>query len=190
MRIIAGKARGRRLKSPDTKDTRPVTDRAREAVFSSIGRWVEDALVADLYAGSGSFGLEALSRGAQSVVFVERGRKAVQALRANVRAVGLGGTVIEGTVQDYLGKANHVFHLVFMDPPWEQPTSQLTRDLGELDRLLLPGAEVVISRRKGDPVPDPPENWRVATDRRYGDTRIVRYEKVETDDDRTVPGEL
>jgi 16S rRNA (guanine966-N2)-methyltransferase len=190
MRIIAGKARGRRLKSPDTKDTRPVTDRAREAVFSSIGGWVEDALVADLYAGTGSFGLEALSRGAQSAVFVERGRKAARALRANVTAVGLGGTVIEGTVQDYLEKANHVFHLVFMDPPWDQPTSRLEQDLTLLDRLLLPGAEVVVSRRKGDRVPDPPENWRVATDRRYGDTRIVRYEKVENDDDRTVPGEL
>ena len=86
MRIIAGQARGRRLRAPDTKGTRPVTDRVREAVFSSIGSWVEDALVADLYAGSGSFGLEALSRGAQSAVFVERGRKAAKTLRANVGA--------------------------------------------------------------------------------------------------------
>jgi 16S rRNA (guanine966-N2)-methyltransferase len=190
MRIIAGQARGRRLRAPDTKGTRPVTDRVREAVFSSIGSWVEDALVADLYAGSGSFGLEALSRGAQSAVFVERGRKAAKTLRANVETVALGGTVIEDTVQDYLGRANHRFHLVFIDPPWDQPTSQLEQDLGDLDRLLLPGGEVVVSRRQGDRVPDPPENWRVATDRRYGDTRILRYEKVVDDDDGTVPGEL
>lgn len=190
MRIIAGRARGRRLRAPDSKGTRPVTDRAREAVFSAIGEWVQDALVADLYAGSGSFGLEALSRGAQSAVFVERGRKAIEALRANVQTVGLGGTVIEGTVQDYLGRANHRFHLVFIDPPWDHPTERLEDELGSLDRLLMPGAEVVASRRKGDRAPDPPENWRVAADRAYGDTRILRYEKVDHDDDRSLPGEL
>lgn len=194
MRIIAGRAGGRRLKGPDTKDTRPVTDRVREAVFSSIGSWVEDAIVADLYAGSGSFGLEALSRGAESAVFVERGRKALQALRANVKTVGLGGTVIEGTVQHYLRAANHHFHLVFLDPPWPDPTDQMEADLAELDRLLLPDAEVVVSRRHTDRVPETPKNWRVATDKRYGDTRIIRYEKVEDVDDvhanGTVSGEL
>lgn len=190
MRIIAGTARGRRLKSPDTKDTRPVTDRVREAVFSSIGSWVEDAMVADLYAGSGSFGLEALSRGAASAVFVERGRKALQALRANVKTLDLGGTVIEGTVQDYLDRANHRFHLVFMDPPWPDPTEQMNEELASLDRLLLPDGEVVVSRRHTDHPPIPPENWRVATDKRYGDTRIIRYEKVEDVDQGTVPGEL
>jgi 16S rRNA (guanine966-N2)-methyltransferase len=190
MRIIAGKAGGRRLKAPDTRDTRPVTDRVREAVFSSIGDWVVDANVADLYAGSGSFGLEALSRGAESAVFVERGRKALQALRANVSAVDLGGTIIEGTVQGYLARANHRFHLVFMDPPWPDPTDLMEADMVALDRLLLPDAEVVVSRRNTDRIPVGPENWRVATDKRYGDTRIIRYEKVEDVDDRSVPGEL
>lgn len=190
MRIIAGEARGRRLKSPETKGTRPVTDRVREAVLSSIGNWVVDSVVADLYAGSGSFGLEALSRGASSAVFVENGRKALQALRQNVQDVALGGTVIESTVQHYLERANHHFHLVFMDPPWDQPTTQVEDDLVKLDRLLLPNAEVVISRRHTDRVPEPPETWRVATDKRYGDTRIVRYEKVEGDDDGGLPGEL
>lgn len=194
MRIIAGQARGRRLKSPDTKDTRPATDRVREAVFSSIGDWVEGSVVADLYAGSGSFGLEALSRGASSAVFVERGRKAVAALRHNVKTVGLGGTVIASTVEDYLNRANHRFHLVFMDPPWDEPTVQMEAALTSLDRLLLPGGEVVISRRHTDPVPTPPKTWRVATEKRYGDTRIIRYEKVEDYDDGSadglVPGEL
>lgn len=194
MRIIAGKAGGRRLKSPDTKDTRPVTDRAREAVFSSIGNWVEDAIVADLYAGSGSFGLEALSRGARSAVFVERGRKALQALRVNIDTIGLGGTVVDGTVQEYLRAANDSFHLVFMDPPWPDPTEQMEAELVSLDRLLLPHAEVVVSRRHTDRAPRTPKNWRVAADKRYGDTRIIRYEKVEDVDDGlangTVSGEL
>lgn len=190
MRIIGGTAGGRRLKSPDTTGTRPATDRVREAVFSSIGDWVVDAVVGDLYAGSGSFGLEALSRGAQSAVFVERGRKALDALKHNVKTVGLGGTVISGTVSDYLDQANHRFHLVFLDPPWDAPTSQMEEDLAQLDRLLLPNAEVVVSRRHTDTVPTPPETWRVAAEKRYGDTRIIRYEKVGDDDDGPVPGEL
>lgn len=194
MRIIAGEAGGRRLKSPETKGTRPVTDRVREAVFSSIGSWVVDSLVGDLYAGSGSFGLEALSRGANSAVFVEKGRKALAALRHNVETIGLGGSVIESTVQDYLAQANHRFHLVFMDPPWDQPTERMEEELAKLDRFLLPHAEVIVSRRHTDRVPQPPETWRVATDRRYGDTRIIRYEKVEDDEDGPangiVPGEL
>lgn len=179
MRIIAGSARGRRLKGPDTRGTRPVTDRAREAVFSAIGSWVQDAAVADLYAGSGSFGLEALSRGAGSALFVENARKALTALEANVSSLGLGGTVIRADVEDYLARSEDHFHLVFLDPPWDQHTEVMDAQLAQLDRLLLPNAEVVVSRRHTDRAPNPPKTWRVATDKRYGDTRILRYEKVE-----------
>ncbi|REK22997.1 MAG: 16S rRNA (guanine(966)-N(2))-methyltransferase RsmD, partial [Actinobacteria bacterium] len=117
VRIISGKAKGRRLAAPDTRGTRPVTDRVREAVFSTIGGWVENADVADLYAGSGSFGLEALSRGASSAVFVENAAKAVAALKENVEALGLGGEVVRAEVRKYLESADREFHLVFIDPP-------------------------------------------------------------------------
>lgn len=162
--------------------TRPATDRVREAVFSSIGGWVVDAHVLDLYAGSGSFGLEALSRGAETATFVESARKAVSALKANVEAVGLGGTIVGGKVEDFLRDCEERFHLVFMDPPWRQETGVMEMQLGELDRLLHPGAEVIVSRRHTDRVPEIPENWRVAADKRYGDTRILRYEKAEFED--------
>jgi 16S rRNA (guanine966-N2)-methyltransferase len=98
--------------------------------------------------------------------------------------------VIESNVADYLARANHRFHLVFLDPPWDLSTDAVEEDLVGLDRLLLPGGEVVISRRHTDGVPEGPETWRVATEKRYGDTRIIRYEKVERDDDGTLPGEL
>jgi len=180
MRVIAGQAKGRKLKAPDTKGTRPVTDRVREAVFSIVGSWVEEAVVADLYAGSGSFGIEALSRGAKRAVFVENGRKALTALTTNLETVGLGGNVVAGTVQDYLAGSAEQFHLVFMDPPWGQETEQMEIDLATLDSLLEPHAEVVVSRRHSDRIPQQPETWRVATNKRYGDTRILRYEKSES----------
>ena len=180
MRVIAGKARGRKLKAPDTDGTRPVTDRVREAVFSTVGAWVEDAVVADLYAGSGSFGIEALSRGARSAVFVENGRKALTVLRDNVETVGLGGKVVASSVQTYLARSQEQFHLVFMDPPWPQNTDQMEVDLLTLDPLLAPNAEIVVSRRHTDRVPDIPETGRGATEKRYGDTSILRVEKPES----------
>lgn len=181
MRVIAGEARGRRLKAPDTKGTRPVTDRVREAVFSSIGAWVVDADVADLYAGSGSFGLEALSRGASSAVFVESGRKALAALRQNIDAVGLGGKVARGTVRDFLQHSDQRFHLVFMDPPWDLQTGVMETEMVMLDPLLAPDAVVVVSRRHTDHIPEAPETWRVATNKRYGDTRILKYRKTDSE---------
>lgn len=183
MRIIAGKAGGRRIRAPSTSGTRPVTDRAREAVFSSIGGGVVDADVLDLYAGSGSFGLEALSRGARSSVFVENAHKALAALRANIETVGLGGTVFAGTVEEFLRRGEGVFHLAFVDPPWPRTSELVERDLSGLDHLLHPGAVVILSRRHGDATPGIPKTWRVAADKRYGDTRILRYRKAEPEDD-------
>jgi 16S rRNA (guanine966-N2)-methyltransferase len=177
MRIIAGSAKGRKLVAPDSKGTRPVTDRVREAVFSILGSLVEEATVLDLFAGSGSFGLEALSRGARAATFVETGAKALIALRRNIEVVGLGGTVVTSTVSDYLGRSSGGYDLVFMDPPWAQPTAVMTADLERLDPLLATQAEVVVSRRHSDEQPAIPVTWAVATDRRYGDTRIFRYTK-------------
>ena len=177
MRIITGKAKGRRLVAPDTRDTRPVTDRVREAVFSMLGSGVVGASVLDLYAGSGSFGLEALSRGATRAVFVENAHRALEALRKNITAVGLGGTVVTSTVHEFLARSSGSFDLVFIDPPWSVQSPALASDLVALDPLLEPGAEVLMSRRHTDPLPETPKGWLVATDRRYGDTRIVRYGK-------------
>lgn len=181
MRIISGQAKGRRLQAPKTTGTRPATDRTREAVFSSIGARVVHADVLDLYAGSGSFGLEALSRGAMSATFVENARKALAALRSNIDAVGLGGSVVPRSVRDFLKTSDQGFHIVFMDPPWTQETGVMEEDLAALDRLLHPDAEVVVSRRHSDRIPEIPETWRVAADKRYGDTRILRYTNTESE---------
>ncbi len=183
MRIIAGRAGGRRIKAPNTPGTRPATDRVREAVFSSLGTAVPGADVADLYAGSGSFGLEALSRGARSVVFVESSRRALATLEDNIAMVGMGGEVVRGRVEDFVAVGGRLFDLVFMDPPWEVEVSVMQSMLAGLDGLVRPGATVIVSRRHSDPEPGIPENWRVAANKRYGDTRILRYEKDETEDD-------
>jgi len=182
MRVIAGSARGRRLVGPDTRDTRPLTDRAREGVFSALTGLVTEAEVLDLYAGSGSIGIEALSRGALRVVFVENGREALRALRENLTALALGGaTVVGQDVEDFLRTAPGSFDLIFFDPPWAMPTEIPEAQMGGADRIAADGATMVVHRRRSDAVPAAPNGWRWLTTRRYGDGAIHRYEKSATD---------
>jgi 16S rRNA (guanine966-N2)-methyltransferase len=174
MRVIAGTHGGRRLKAPETPDTRPVTDRVKESVFSSLHGLLTGARVADLFAGAGSFGIEAMSRGAVSAVFVEKGRRALDALADNLRNLGLDATVVRADVLRWVDDARHEFDIVFCDPPWPMDESTLTELLERLTVQLAEDAIVVVTRRSSDPVPQP-TGYAIADDRRHGDTRIIRY---------------
>ena len=151
-------------------------DRAREGLFSSLGSAVTGARVLDLYAGSGSLGLEALSRGAASAVFVERDRAALAALRANVAAVGLGGEVVPAEVETYLARAVGPYDLVFVDPPYALALASVESTLARLPGLLAAGGNVVLHRRAGEGLGRPP-GLTVIDRRRYGDTEITRLVK-------------
>jgi 16S rRNA (guanine966-N2)-methyltransferase len=180
MRIIAGVAKGRRLVAPAGLGTRPMTDRVREALFSSLGAAVEGAAVLDLYAGSGSVGLEALSRGASSAVFVERNRKALDAVHRNIAAVRCGGSVVAGDVAAYLDGAADRFDLVFVDPPYELAATAVARVLGAVETRLEPGGIVVLHRRVGHGPEAAPAGLQLVDRRRYGDAELWRYVKEET----------
>lgn len=181
MRVIAGSAKGRRLLGPDTRDTRPLTDRTKEALFSALGDEVADASVLDLYAGSGSIGIEAMSRGALRAVFVEKGWEALLALRQNLTSCGFDqATVIGQDVDTYLRTAHDQYDLIFCDPPWPFSIERIQGIFDEVERLSSPGAQFVLHRRYADPDPVPPAGWRLVTTRRYGDGKISRYQKEPT----------
>jgi 16S rRNA (guanine966-N2)-methyltransferase len=175
MRIIAGSAKGRRLETPPD-GTRPLTGKAREALFSILGDAVVGAAVLDLYAGSGSFGLEALSRGAGDALFVEWARPATVVLQENIDAIGLGGRVEPGDVEDYLGRSSQTFDVVFVDPPWALDDTAVDQVLTLVEPLVNQGGIVVVHRRAGgrEPVSD---NLRLTDRRRYGDTELWLYAK-------------
>lgn len=177
MRIIAGSAKGRTLVGPRGSGTRPMTDRAREALFSSLGSRVPGARVLDLFAGSGSLGLEALSRGAVSVVFVERGREAQTALTRNVAAVGLGGEVRRSDVDRYLDRCRGRFDLVFVDPPYSLSLASVEDVLQKTAPLLAAGATMVLHRRAGEDPPEVSGGLHLVAGRTYGDSRLWTYEK-------------
>jgi len=157
-----------------------MTGRAREALFSILADRVPTARVLDLYAGSGSLGLEALSRGAQSVVFVENDRRALVVLRQNVATIDLGGEVVEADVVRYLQRATAIFDLVFVDPPYALSLASVQEVLSELEPLLDADASVVVHRRAGENPPMGPGGLRLVGERTYGDSRLWTYRKEET----------
>jgi 16S rRNA (guanine966-N2)-methyltransferase len=177
MRVIAGSFGGRRLKAPAGRETRPTSDRVREAVFAMLGG-LEQARVLDLFAGTGALGIEALSRGATGAVFVERDAGALRALRANLKALGLAAPVAEVRVGD-VGRvlqsacaSRETYDLVFIDPPYDRARDWGPGLAASLPALLAPGARVVVETDRRNPVElEAPVQRR----RRYGDTTITIY---------------
>jgi 16S rRNA (guanine966-N2)-methyltransferase len=177
MRVIAGTARGAPLSAPRDKGTRPITDRVKETLFGILADRVVDARVLDLYAGSGAIGIEALSRGAASATFVERGRDAVAAIRANLARTRLDGAAeVRATdVMRWLASApaDDRYELAFLDPPYEERA--ILAPLERLVPLLMPGATVVVKHfwRTEVPAIAGLRSWR---ERRFGETALTFLE--------------
>lgn len=176
-RIIAGAARGRRLVVPP-RGTRPTTDRVRESLFNILTARVDlrGISVLDLYAGSGALGLEALSRGAASALFVEADQRVAAVLARNIATVGLpGATLRRGAVAAVLSAdAESPAELVFADPPYDLPAAEVEAVLAALSghRWAGAGTVVVVERASGSSPLNWPADWSPWQPRVYGDTRL------------------
>lgn len=176
VRIISGQHRGRVLAVP-ASGTRPMTDRVREAVFSSLGARCDGATVLDAYAGSGAIGLEAASRGAASVDFVEADRAAMQVLRANVEKVAptIPCRMHQRTIESFLaGRASTCFDLAFFDPPFAVTSEDLAAMLSASAERGWWHADstLVIERPKEDPL-EAPTGFVNQWERTFGGASIV-----------------
>ncbi len=169
--MVAGSLRGRRILAPQGRATRPTTDKVREAVFNALGSLgrIDGAAVADLFAGCGALGIEALSRGAASCVFVERDREALRALRQNLHELGLDerSRVVPGDVGAVVGALTDL-DLVLADPPYEFTAWP--------ELLALVSAPFVVAE-SGREV-DAPPGWQTVRARRYGRTWVTFLERV------------
>ncbi len=184
MRIIAGTAKGVRL-APVPRGVRPVSDMAREGLFSSIASDVPGAAVLDLYAGTGALGIEALSRGAERAAFVDRSRPALTTIRRNLDRTALAerGAVIASAVTAFVTRHDRSagpFDLVVADPPYEAPEAEVDAVLAELGSGWLPvhGWTVVLTRPVRGSMPVIPVHWHVARRLEYGDTLVLVYREV------------
>ena len=177
-RVIAGQFKGRRLTVPDTV-TRPTSSRVREAVLSSVEHAVAgftDLAVLDLFAGSGALGIEALSRGAESAVFVDNDGSAVSAIRANLAAVGVASaTVVRAEVAVLLAASNPygLFDVVFADPPYATDDEQINQLLAALVAGgWLACDALVVLERPAKSKPTWPDGFTDVSKRSYGDTAV------------------
>ena len=175
MRVIAGKYRGRALRTASGLDVRPTSDRLRETLFNILAPRIEGSRFLDLCAGSGAVGIEALSRGAESVTFVDRSPRACSIIDANLRALRLEGEEKEratlmrseatAAIKRLADEADH-FDLVFFDPPYASALyDQVIKQLGS-GRILSPGGIVVVEHRVKSPL-----------DERYGRLTLIRQVK-------------
>ncbi len=181
MRVITGKARGRRLKTPPGMETRPTAEAVKEGIFSALQFQLEGRRVLDLFAGTGQLGIEALSRGAAFAVFVERKRETAALVRENLRLTGLEGQarVVCGGALEYLARAGEPFDLIFMDPPYAAGAWE--KALGEISRrsLLSVGGQVLCEAPREMPLPQRVEGLTARKTYRYGRVTVTLYRREE-----------
>jgi 16S rRNA (guanine966-N2)-methyltransferase len=171
MRIIAGSHRGHRIAAPKGRDTRPTSDRVRESAFNLVGP-VDDAVVLDLFAGSGALGLEALSRGAASAVLVESDREACRTINANLDKLKLHATVLCSDALRAVASDRRTYDLILCDPPYGYDASRLAPQLA---RLLAEDGVLVWESAGREPPPVIP-GLQERTSRRYGSSRLTLFE--------------
>ena len=180
MRITGGSLRGRVLRAPIGKATRPTSSKVREAVFNIVSDRIADARVLDLFAGSGALGIEALSRGAPFAAFVESSPAAVSAILQNLEELELDdrAQVIRGSVEsalERLSAAGEKFGLVFADPPYAGRTAEETLSAVAASGVLAPGSIVIVEHTKRQELGGEFGSLSLTLSRRYGDTMVSMY---------------
>ncbi len=179
MRVISGKARGVNLKTPDGMQTRPTADRVKEALFSIINFDVPNTSVLDLFGGTGQLGIEALSRGAKNVVFVDESDKACTLIRENLRRTKMEeqGRVVRNDYLSFLRTTQESFDIIFLDPPYAEVfLENALKCITEID-ILHSGGIIVCERPVGKDIPWEYAGYQRSKDYKYGNTIITLYRK-------------
>ena len=179
MRVITGKARGVQLKTPEGMLTRPTADRVKEALFSIINFDLPGAAVLDLFGGTGQLGIEALSRGANSAVFVDQREDACKIIRENLRRTKLEsqGRVVRSDYLDYLRRSREKFDIILLDPPYAEVfLENALKCITEIDILKSDGI-IVAERPVEKELPFKFEGFTRSKDYKYGKTLLTIYRK-------------
>ena len=175
MRVITGSARGRKLSAPAGLETRPTSEMAKEAIFSILQNETEGSRVLDLFAGSGQLGIEALSRGAQSAVFVDEGREAAACVRANLKNTGFEktGSVHQTDAAAYLKNCGMTFHIALLDPPYGKGLLEAVFPL--LERVMEPSGVIVCETERKESLPECCGAFQIYREYRYGKAKVTVY---------------
>ena len=185
MRVISGKVKGVVLKAPDGMLTRPTSDRVKEAMFSIIQFDLPGAKVLDLFGGTGQLGIEAISRGAQSAVFVDAREDACKLIRENLKRTGFSdkAQVIRGDYLDYLKRCKDKFDIILLDPPYAEVfLENALKFITEID-ILQSGGIIISERPVGKDLPWDFLGFTRSRDYKYGTTLLTLYRKQNAEQD-------
>lgn len=176
MRISGGTGRGRRLIAPSGSAVRPTSDKVRQALFNILGDRVSGAAFLDLFAGAGGIGIEAISRGAGTVVFVDASRHSVRAIKDNLDRTGLGqkAKVVMAEAGAFIKRPSGPYDIIFMDPPYAEDVSPLLERIG-YSGLLKPDGILIYEHFRKRPSPDKAGGLVLFREARYGDTVLAFY---------------
>lgn len=188
MRIISGRFKGKRLVSVKASTVRPTSDRVKESVFGILGGSVVDSNFLDLCAGTGNIGLEALSRGARAVTFVDRSPHCIRVIKSNLSGCGVSGgephinivklNALKGLA--FLARRNARFDLIYFDPPYDSGIHEACLKQIGMSKMLLPSGQVIVERRRerrtDGAAPEAIDELKLKRQERYGDTVISFYQ--------------
>ena len=179
MRVISGSARGRRLKELQGMETRPTTDRVKEALFSIIQFELPGREVLDLFAGTGQLGIEALSRGAARCTFVDQRKDAAALVRENLKLTGLSdqARVVQGDSISYLMSCREKFHVIFLDPPYESGLLEKAMETIAAFDILREHGIMICESPLGQVLPELPQPYERGKDYRYGKIKLTVYRR-------------
>lgn len=181
MRIIAGKFKGRSLITMKDQSIRPTTDRVKESIFNLIQGYVEDAKVLDLFAGSGALGIEALSRGAESVTFADRSNDSIETVNTNLKKVSGKFNIIRKdflSTIDYLSARKEKFDIIFLDPPYKQGLDKAAIDKIDEAGILAEDGIIVVERARDDEAIELTKGYRAISVRDYGSVTVMLVQKA------------
>ena len=177
MRIIAGKFKGLNIKTINDASTRPMMSRAREGIFNSLQNDFNDSLVLDLFAGSGSLGIEALSRGASFVTFVDTSIDCKKIIDKNLSNIDQNYTVLVLSVSDYITQSEKKFDIIFYDPPYSLIVNEINSDLNTIHNLMSENSKLIIHRHKSSVQFVYPEGLELYKEKKYGQSNITILKK-------------
>jgi len=182
MRVITGTAKGRKLESLEGLDVRPTTDKVKEAIFSAIQFDLFDSCVLDLFAGTGQLGIEALSRGARSAVFIDNSRKSLEVVKRNLEKTEFTSksTVMNMNSMDFISSTSNKFDFIFLDPPYNKGI--LLEILPKLSNIMEENGIIICEYEKNLDLPEKIDGLQLKKEQKYGKIKVSMFCKEGKDD--------
>ena len=178
MKVIAGKYKGRTINTINDRSTRPMLGVAREGIFNSLQFSFENSEVLDLFAGSGSLGIEALSRGAKYVTFIDNSVDCINQIKKNLKEYEKDYSVINLDVTNYISEIMNSYNIIFYDPPFEYLSEKVNLNIEELSNNLKGEGFIVIHRHSNSPSTVLPKDVELYKEKNYGQSKILILRKL------------